>query len=737
MLTEQIKAYPFWQYGDDPNIRLFFEMFNAASQDYLDWANDTSLAYYPALSGSLLQWVAAGLYGVPYFSALESPLTPAIGPLNTTPLNTIPLNSYTPPSETYYQVPDDVFKRIITWNFYKGDGRRFSIRWLKRRIMRFLVGTDGIDPQPWNDGFVVGAENTQAISVQFSGSTCTISINALAISAMVQLTPNILPIFAAAFMAPGVLEKPVEWTYVVDIATSIQALVSPLALSITGASATESTGNATVSVLGGSGSYTYAWTWLSGGSRITIGSPSAYVTGFSASTLTAGQTLTGVAQCEVTDTVSHETTSCAVSVSIARVSLPTATPSPTSINASGTTDTVTSPQVMVTAAGGGAPYSFLWSWQSGGNGIGINSPNTSATTFTAVGLESGDSDSGVALCIVTDIYGQQTSCTVPVELSRATAVTAVISPSTLSVTGASANESTGTTTVTASNGVAPYNYAWSWQSGGAGISIDSPTAAATAFTSSALSPGTSAAGTALCTVTDSIGQQANVTCAVSLTRVTQVSASSSPSSQSSTGQATTQTTGVSTVSASGGSGTYSYAWSWASGGGNLSINSISSAATSFTASGMTAGNTYSGVAQCKVTDGYGQTTTCTVSVSVSCVISTWDFDITGAYQGSGEGETFGYAQGGYGSGTGLTLDGYTITTVATLLVAGAFALYISGFSASPGAGYFNKLTFNGTVLEASAATFSYDDGVATWFWTLSAGSGPWNTSGSTPFVINF
>ena len=52
---------------------------------------------------------------------------------------------------------DDIFKRIITWHFFKGDGKYFTVAWLKRRIYRFLYGEDGTD--------AVGA--TDQISVTF------------------------------------------------------------------------------------------------------------------------------------------------------------------------------------------------------------------------------------------------------------------------------------------------------------------------------------------------------------------------------------------------------------------------------------------------------------------------------------------------------------------------------------------------------------------------------------------
>jgi hypothetical protein len=64
-------------------------------------------------------------------------------------------------------VSDDLFKRIMTWNFYKGDGYYFTIPWLKRRIMRFLTGVDGVD---------VVNDQRWSISVLFSGSGASISI---------------------------------------------------------------------------------------------------------------------------------------------------------------------------------------------------------------------------------------------------------------------------------------------------------------------------------------------------------------------------------------------------------------------------------------------------------------------------------------------------------------------------------------------------------------------------------
>ena len=40
---------------------------------------------------------------------------------------------------------DDVYKRSLTWNLYAGDGYQASVVWLRKRIARFLYGTNGTD----------------------------------------------------------------------------------------------------------------------------------------------------------------------------------------------------------------------------------------------------------------------------------------------------------------------------------------------------------------------------------------------------------------------------------------------------------------------------------------------------------------------------------------------------------------------------------------------------------------
>lgn len=657
MLSTTINSYLYQQYADDDDLQAFVASFNQATQAYVTWFSTVALPYYPGLTGDLLDWVAEGLYGQTR-TTLASPASAALGMLNTEPLNTATLNSYVPSTQTYYALTDDVFQRILTWNFYKGDGKRFCTRFLKRRVMRFLIGVNGIDPNPVQPGFVVGAENTSPISVHISGGVLTVSINQVLLSTLTQVTPGILTLFQLAFTG-GALDLPVQYTYAVAIQTVLTASVTPNVEHAVGSGASQTTGTSSVSTTGGSGSYTFVWTWQAGGAGISINSPAAAQTTFTASGLANGSGVSGTALCTVTDTTNGHTAPVTVSVSFERSTAPVAAPSPNSLTVTGATSSVATGSTTVTVTGGVAPYTYAWGWQTGGTGIIINSPATATTIFTGSGMAPSQTDSGTALCTVTDHFGQQATCTVPVSISRVVPLAAGASPPTLSTSAASASETTSTCSITASGGQAPYTYQWNWQTGGVGIAINSPAASATTFTGTGLAAGGSHTGTAVCTVKDSLGQIVAPTCGVTIARVTGVSATVTPTSEVSTSVKTSQTTGVSTVIATGGSGSYTYAWSWSSGGAGLTINSATSNATSFSGSGLVAGNTYTGVARCLVTDGFGQSTSVTVSVSLSCLASTYSFTNqaataiaipNGATQMSIEGWADG-GQGGNGFGT--------------------------------------------------------------------------------------
>jgi hypothetical protein len=212
MLTTTLKSYPYKQFADDDSIQAFANAYNLATQNIVTFLTTIDLAFYPGLTGDLLDWVAEGLYGQRR-TTLESPVPSSLGPLNTIPLNTLPLNSFVQGSATTFALTDDDFQRIITWNFFKGDGSRFTMRWLKRRIMRFLVGTNGIDPSPFNPGFVIGAENTTAISAALTGEDLVVSINQPLLSSFVQVSASVVQILQLA-LEGGTLELPAEITSV-------------------------------------------------------------------------------------------------------------------------------------------------------------------------------------------------------------------------------------------------------------------------------------------------------------------------------------------------------------------------------------------------------------------------------------------------------------------------------------------------------------------------------------------
>jgi hypothetical protein len=104
-----------------------------------------------------------------------------VGPLNTWALNdglvlasSNPTDNI-PPINGILQISlgnvvvtnDDLYRRILTWHFLKGDGNYFSTEFLKRRVWRFLYGTDGKTPDPLGP---VSIADTQQISVSLGAN---------------------------------------------------------------------------------------------------------------------------------------------------------------------------------------------------------------------------------------------------------------------------------------------------------------------------------------------------------------------------------------------------------------------------------------------------------------------------------------------------------------------------------------------------------------------------------------
>lgn len=206
-----IPAYVYQQYSDDANIQAFNSSYNAYAQVYLNWFNTIELPIYTGLSGSLLDWVANGVYGI-YRPSLPYGIVQAVGPLATWEPGTYLLASYTTTGQVQdFTTTDDIFKRIITWYFFKGDGQNFSVTWLKRRIMRFLIGINGVAPN---------IDNTYPISVAF-GVSNSVSIQ-ITLTTDYPITLATAQVFQAA-VASGAVSLPFQFTFSVSIVNQLSS----------------------------------------------------------------------------------------------------------------------------------------------------------------------------------------------------------------------------------------------------------------------------------------------------------------------------------------------------------------------------------------------------------------------------------------------------------------------------------------------------------------------------------
>lgn len=188
--------------------------------------------------------------------------------------------------------------------------------------------------------------------------------------------------------------------------------------------------------------------------------------------------------------------------------------------------------------------------------------------------------------------------------SVSTALSAAASPGTISATGSGTSVTTGSVTASGSAGTSPYTYAWTKLSGGT-ISANSTTSATTTFTATSLASAESRTAIFRCTVTDNVSATATADVTVTIARDA-MSVSISPASLYKSGTGFNQTTASCTATPTGGVSTYSYAWTQIS-GDTFTINSASSATTTFTTSGMSSGDTRAATFRCTVTDSTGGT----------------------------------------------------------------------------------------------------------------------------------
>lgn len=198
--TNTIPSYLYFQYSDDDNLQAFVSAYNTMAQEYVAWFNQIGLPVWTGglISGSLLDWVGQGLYGIsrPVFTTSSVSI---VGPIATYPIATNPIAARTvTESGTATLATDDIYKRVLTWNLYTGDGRQFSTRWLKRRIERFLHGLNGTDP---------GVTETYDVSITQTAGNFAITLPAGGVS----------PQLKQAF-DNGVLSLPFQYSFTVSVA---------------------------------------------------------------------------------------------------------------------------------------------------------------------------------------------------------------------------------------------------------------------------------------------------------------------------------------------------------------------------------------------------------------------------------------------------------------------------------------------------------------------------------------
>lgn len=146
-LQAVIPAYLYAQYSGDANMQAFISAYNGMAQGYLDWFNNNPLGVYtnPNMTGDFLDWIGTELYGISR-PVLGSTTVSSLGEYASAYYSELAYGEFIVSESGRSQaVGDDIYKRYLTWMLYLGDGKQMSIPWLKRRIARFIYGSNGGD----------------------------------------------------------------------------------------------------------------------------------------------------------------------------------------------------------------------------------------------------------------------------------------------------------------------------------------------------------------------------------------------------------------------------------------------------------------------------------------------------------------------------------------------------------------------------------------------------------------
>lgn len=259
------------------------------------------------------------------------------------------------------------------------------------------------------------------------------------------------------------------------------------------------TGSATIAVSGGTGPYTFNW-------NTTPAQSSATATGLSAGTWICS--VTDVNGCSTTRNVAITQPTAGLSTSIS-----------TQTNAS--CFGATNGSATISVSGGTSPYTFSW--------------NTTPVQTTAAATNLGV---GTWVCSISDANGCTTSRTITITQPGAPLSTTVITQTQVSCFGAS----TGSATLSAQGGTAPYTYSWN----------------TTPIQNGASATGL-AAGTWMCTVTDLNGCTTTRNVTIAQPAATLATSVGSRTDVNCFGA----NSGNASVVASGGTAPYSYSWNTA------------------------------------------------------------------------------------------------------------------------------------------------------------------------------